>query len=1441
MATAYEQYKISEYASPEERQGILIRNLRSYEIDYPTITDHQKSHLGYLTDGSSRRRRKRAINLVGEHDPFHYKFRANGEDLHMKLRINTELFGPDFKVENFYENDEVKTEKLEEHCYLVGETLPQKYGVAISDCDGLYGVVTTNEDMLYIEPLVNDSYVDKEKLNGTGRPHLIYKHSQLSEFDQKFDSMDITRIAPANERRRAPAPKRTVHHLSHIKFINRSGRIVKLYYVDVRGRHYFATLMPGSSRRVNTFTSHRWVAMDESSEKMLLVGNKQRYTPRKNDASQRTNVAITVPRGLKLKPVTAEEIMKNIGPKYIESMTVADKSVVTFHGKERVARYVMAIMNVVAHVFKHKSLGVDINFVLVRIVLLHKDPKEVTFSTANPNKSLLTACDYMHKIRIGRSDADPKYHDHATFLTRTPFGTAAGYAPVFGMCHPVQSCTLNGEDGFPSAFIIAHEAGHSLGMEHDGESNSCASETARGSIMAPLVQSRFNRFHWSKCSQKEVRGNIRRFRCLNDKPGEEYKKGLPFLHRYPGVHYSTDDQCLFDFGAGYKFCRAFHKDPCQVLWCNMPAPYVHLCRSMRAPALNGTECGTKKWCISGRCVPRLEAIVKPKPVDGKWGKWEDWQPCSKECGVGLRSRKRKCDKPLPRYGGKDCVGKASEEEVCNIKSCPYTIPLRENEIKDQCPDIGKRDKSYWKWSFYKENEVNINCTFERDLCAWRNLVKDKRDWSSHSGRTKTARTGPSIDHTTNSSRGKYLYFEASSPAVKGDTARIGAIDVGVRRGCLSFWYHMYGNSYVGTLRVLRLNKDGTSTLWTQTGNKGDQWLQAHVDIREESLYNLVFEAERGRSYLSDIALDDITFTVGPCNKNNADQDSVNPCVVSCKTSATRMNIKMNNPVLDGVRCYDNGSLDICLEGKCRNIGCDGIMGSQKENDSCGVCDGDGSSCKRKAKMEIKTPKEDFEVFLNIPKGTSDIEVKKMKNLDHLLVLTVKDPKRSNKLSRVINGGNKESPPAIYYAGGTQYIYTSKYGEETIKSLGVVKEDVSINVKMRNKRGRRSNVVLRYEYFESLNAKHGSAGAKPPKKSPNIGKSPGPVYRWDITNDWTPCSKMCGRGISFLKYFCKRDNAIVQRSNCKHLELHVTKKYMYCNAHPCGKTFEWSTGTWSTCSKTCSLGVRTRRVTCTKQPANTIVLRTNCKTPKPSETKNCILKACPPKWRTGKWSECSSACGLGGQARSVFCVNDQGQRTNGCDMKTKPESKKNCRKPACPNRTAGPLDCDFEKNLCEWRQMTNDDFDWLRNSGKTKSSSTGPTNDHTLKKQNGHYLYIEASNRKRNSKARLVSPETNVRRGCLTFYYHMLGSNIGKLRVKFLTKAGYMDESTWTMEGEQGNKWLEARVNISIGLSYKVVIEATSGRGWRGDIAIDDIVFHQVECDSKEVKNFAAGH
>ncbi|TTX88634.1 A disintegrin and metalloproteinase with thrombospondin motifs 3 [Bagarius yarrelli] len=214
----------------------------------------------------------------------------------------------------------------------------------------------------------------------------------------------------------------------------------------------------------------------------------------------------------------------------IEVLLAVDDSVVRFHGKEHVQNYVLTLMNIVDEIYHDESLGTTINIVIVRMIMVG--------------------------YRQQRQDpSHAEHHDHAVFLSRQDFGPAGmqGYAPVTGMCHPLRSCTLNHEDGFSSAFVVAHETGHVLGMEHDGQGNRCGDETSMGSIMAPLVQAAFHRYHWSRCSKQELNRYLHSYDCLLDNP---FEQKWPKLSELPGINYSMDEQCRFDFGVGYTMCTA---------------------------------------------------------------------------------------------------------------------------------------------------------------------------------------------------------------------------------------------------------------------------------------------------------------------------------------------------------------------------------------------------------------------------------------------------------------------------------------------------------------------------------------------------------------------------------------------------------------------------------------------------------------------------------------------------------------------------------------------------------------------------------------------------------------------------------------------------------------------------------------------------------------------
>lgn len=58
------------------------------------------------------------------------------------------------------------------------------------------------------------------------------------------------------------------------------------------------------------------------------------------------------------------------------------------------------------------------------------------------------------------------------------------------------------------------------------------------------------------------------------------------------------------------------------------------------------------------------------PIDGEFGKWSEYSKCSQSCGGGIQSRTRKCDSPAPENGGADCFGNRNETRQCSIKPCP---------------------------------------------------------------------------------------------------------------------------------------------------------------------------------------------------------------------------------------------------------------------------------------------------------------------------------------------------------------------------------------------------------------------------------------------------------------------------------------------------------------------------------------------------------------------------------------------------------------------------------------------------------------------------------------------------------------------------------------------------------------------------------------------------
>ncbi|XP_062483767.1 A disintegrin and metalloproteinase with thrombospondin motifs 3 isoform X4 [Pezoporus occidentalis] len=617
----------------EQQTQIELRKSRPrpYGLVIPISTNADGSYISNILSASHQRRSTREVSQSLKQ--LYFNVTAFGQEFHLRLKPNTRLVAPEAVVE-WYE-DSVQTrsdacnanqsrtaterlwkrEPLWTNCAYVGDiTDIPGASVAISNCDGLAGMIRTNKDEYFIEPLERGKQMEEEK----GRIHMVYRRSAVAHHP--------TDMLP------------DVHTEESL--------------LGVPGE--LSSLSSRVEQQLNSTLRRRRHAGDDDYNIEVLLG--------------------------------------------------VDDSVIRFHGKEHVQNYLLTLMNIVNEIYHDESLGIHINVMLVRMIMLGYAKSISLIERGNPSRSLENVCRWAHQ----QQKSDPnhsEHHDHAIFLTRQDFGPAGmqGYAPVTGMCHPVRSCTLNHEDGFSSAFVVAHETGHVLGMEHDGQGNRCGDETAMGSVMAPLVQAAFHRYHWSRCSGQELKRYIHSYDCLLDDPFEHDWPKLPEL---PGINYSMDEQCRFDFGVGYKMCTAFRTfDPCKQLWCSHPDnPYF--CKTKKGPPLDGTECAPGKWCYKGHCMWKNANQLKQ---DGNWGPWTKFGSCSRTCGTGVRFRTRQCNNPMPINGGEDCAGVNFEFQLCNTEECPKHF---EDFRAQQCQQRNSHfeyQSSKHHWLPYEHPDSNKRC------------------------------------------------------------------------------------------------------------------------------------------------------------------------------------------------------------------------------------------------------------------------------------------------------------------------------------------------------------------------------------------------------------------------------------------------------------------------------------------------------------------------------------------------------------------------------------------------------------------------------------------------------------------------------------------------------------------------------------------------------------
>ncbi|XP_037107672.1 A disintegrin and metalloproteinase with thrombospondin motifs 9 [Syngnathus acus] len=429
------------------------------------------------------------------------------------------------------------------------------------------------------------------------------------------------------------------------------------------------------------------------------------------------------------------------------------------------------------------------------------------------------------------------------------------------------------------------------------------------------------------------------------------------------------------------------------------------------------------------------------------------------------------------------------------------------------------------------------------------------------------------------------------------------------------------------------------------------------------------------------------------------------CKLFCRVAGSTVYYQLRDRVTDGTPCGPDTN-DICVQGLCRQAGCDHVLNSKARRDKCGVCGGDNSSCKTVANT-FNIVRYGYNEVVRIPSGATNIDVRqhsysgKPEDDNYLAISNSRGEFLLNgefvvsMFKREIKVGNA----VIEYSGSDHVIErincTERIEEEIVVQVlsvgNLYNPDVrySFNIPIEDRpqqffwdaygpwqecsrlcQGERKRKVLcSRESDRVVVSDQRCHGIPRPMVTPEACNTECEL-RWHVARK-SECTARCGVGYRTLDIFCAKISHADGKSQkvddryCSGQRKPDDKEACHGDCNPGG----WEYSSWSECSKSCGGGTRRRGAVCRKAPG------AEGDDSKCSQRDKMAVQPCNeflcPQWNTEDWSECLVTCGKGYKHRRTWCQFGEDRLDDRFCGSSKPDSVQTCQQQECASWQVGP--------------------------------------------------------------------------------------------------------------------------------------------------------------------------